>query len=144
MKHLNIQHQLDVKTGYATEHVVEVSTKTEVGEIQDLLGEEVLGEDYVFTALFFFNLCTAVSINSLIVDAFKPDDVVTVRKGVPPTPEEEKRSSVQKNIRNNSDYEIIVVAQTPKMKQPIFLKGAELAAVRFDPWAWTNKIELWR
>ena len=118
--------------------------ETEVGDIQDLLGEEVLGEDYQYEPLFFYNQCTDVSIESLIVDAFEPDDVVKVRVGVPPTPEEEKRSSELKNIINKSDYEIIVVAQTQKMKQPIFLKETEARAVRFNSWAWTNKIELWR
>ena len=135
---------LDVESGFPTEHVVEVSRKSEVGEIQDLLGQEVLGEEYEYIDLYFFNQCTEVSVTSLIVDAFGPEDVVKVRVGVPPTPEEEERSSGLKNIRNNSDAEIIVVAQTNKMKQPIFLKGKEIAAVRFDSWHWTNKIELWR
>ena len=116
----------------------------EVGEIQDLLGEEILGEDYEFMDLYFYNQCTEVSTTSLIVDAFEPDDVVKVRVGVPSTSEEEERSSGLKNIRNNSDSEIILVAQTRKMKQPIFLKGMEIGAVKFDSWHWTNKIELWR
>ena len=118
--------------------------KTKVGEIQDLLGEEVLGQEYEWIDLYFYNQCTEVSSDSLIVDAFEPGDVVKVRVGVPPPPEKEERSSGLKNIRNNTAADIIVVAQTRKMKQPIFLTGTETKAVQFDSWHWTNKIELWR
>ena len=118
--------------------------KTKVGEIQDLLGEEVLGQEYDWIDLYFYNQCSEVSSESLIVDAFEPGDVVKVRVGVPPPPEKEERSSGLKNIRNNTAADIIVVAQTLQMKQPIFLTGTETKAVQFDSWHWTNKIELWR
>ena len=139
-----IHNLLDVESGFPTERVVEVSVEAKVGEIQDLLGEEVLGEDYDCMDFYYYNQCTEVSLTSLIVDTFDPDDVVKVRVGVPPTPEKEGRSSGLKNIRNNTDYELIVVAQTHKMKQPIFLTGREAKKVKFDSWHWTNKIELWR
>ena len=98
----------------------------------------------MYLDLSFFNQCSEVDNESLVMDWFEPEDVVKVWIGVPPTPEGEKRAGGRKNIQNISSYEIILVAQTREMKLPVFLKGNEIWALQFDSWAWTNKIELWR
>ena len=81
----------------------------------------------------------------MIGEAFDPEDTVTVWAGAPPTPEEddEEERGEPKNMKNNSDYDLIVVAQT-KMGKPIFFEGNQLKAVKFDSWTWTKKIELYR
>jgi len=94
--------------------------------------------------LSFFNQSSEVDNESLVMDWFEPEDVVKVWIGVPPTPDREKRAGGRKNIRNLSGDEIILVAQTRKMKLPVFLKENEREALQFDSLAWTNKIELWR
>ena len=127
---------LDAETGSASEYVQEVSPSAKVEEIQNLLGQNA-------APLFFYNRCTSVDDQDLIGEAFDSEDAVTVWAGAPPTPEEEERSRVPKNIKNNSDYEIIVVAQTKK-GMPIFLRGNQVKAVKFDSWAWTKNIELYR
>ena len=105
-------------------------------EIQNALGQNNV-------PLFFYNRCTSVDDQDLIGEAFDSEDAVTVWAGAPPTPEEEERSRVPKNLKNNSDYEIIVVAHTNK-GLPIFLRGNQVKAVKFDFWAWTKIIELYR
>ena len=130
---------LDSKTGSASEYVKKISPKAKVEEIQDLLGQSDAN-------LFFYNRCTSVDDQDLIGEAFESEDPVTVWDGAPPIPDEgevEERSEQIKNIKNKSDYEIIVVAQTKKGR-PIFFSGNQHKAVKFDSWAWTKKIELYR
>ena len=105
-------------------------------EIQNALGQNDV-------PLFFYNRCTSVDDQDLIGEAFDSEDAVTVWAGAPPLPEEEERSRVPKNLKNNSDHEIIVVAHTNK-GLPIFLRGNQVKAVKFDFWAWTKIIELYR
>ena len=126
----------DAETGSSAEYVKEVSPKAKVEEIQNALGQNDV-------PLFFYNRCTSVDDQDLIGEAFDSEDAVTVWAGAPPTPEEEERSRVPKNLKNNSDYEIIVVAHTNK-GLPIFLRGNQVKAVKFDFWAWTKIIELYR
>ena len=133
-----------MNSGSPSVHVVEVTEETKVGEIQDLLGLEALGDDYMYLDLSFFNQCSEVDNKSLVVDWFEPEDVVKVWIGVPSTPDREKRAGGEKNIRNLSGDEIILVAQTRERKLPVFLKEYEIWALQFNSWAWTNKIEIWR
>ena len=110
-------------------------------EIADLLPEND-------APLFFYNRCSSVDDQDLIVEAFDSEDPVTVWAGAPPATEEDEEEDEEergdpKNIKNNSDYEIIVVAQTKK-GLPIFLRGNQVKAVKFDSWAWTKNIELYR
>ena len=100
--------------------------------------------------MFFYNRCASVDDQDFIGEAFDSEDAVTVWVGAPPTPEDEEEEEEEeeergelKNIKNNSDYEIIVVTQT-KQGRPIFFEGNQLKAVKFDSWAWTKKIELYR
>ena len=135
---------LDAETGSAAEYVQEVSPKAKVEEIQTVLGQN----DVPF---FFYNRCTSVDDQDLIGEAFDSEDAVTVWVGAPPTPEDEEEEEEEeeeergelKNIKNNSDYEIIVVTQT-KQGRPIFFEGNQLKAVKFDSWTWTKIIELYR
>ena len=129
---------LDSKTGLASECVKKISEKAKVEEIQDLLGQND-------AALFFYNRCTSVDDQDLIGEAFDSEDPVTVWVGAPPSLEEDdvEERSQPKNIKNKSDYEIVVVAQT-KNGRPIFFKENQLKAVKFDSWTWTKKIELYR
>ena len=129
---------LDSETGSASEYVQKISPKAKVEEIQDLLGQSDAN-------LFFYNRCTSVDEQDLIGEAFDSEDPVTVWVGAPPTPEEDEveERSQPKNIKNKSDYEIVVVAQT-KNGRPIFFKENQLKAVKFDSWTWTKKIELYR
>ena len=117
--------------------VKEISEKSKVEEIADLLPE-------TDATLFFYNRCASVDDQDLIGEAFDSNDPVTVWVGAPP--EEEVERSERKNltnIKNNSDFEIIMVAQTKK-GMPIFFEKNQLAAVKFDSWAWSNKIALYR
>ena len=127
---------LDSETGSASEYVKKISPKAKVEEIQDLLGQSDAN-------LFFYNRCTSVDDQNLIGEAFDSEDAVTVWRGAPPSPDEVERSKPIKNIKNKSDYEIIVVAQTKKGR-PIFFSGNQHKAVKFDSWAWSKKIELYR
>ena len=108
-------------------------------EIADLLPE-------TNETLYFFNRCHRVDEDELIVEAFDSKDPVTVRTG---SSEEEERARVQKNIQNNSDYDIVVVTRT-KDGWPIFLEGkdrpkCDLKAVNFDSFRdMSKKIELYR
>ena len=96
---------------------------------------------------FFYNCCTLLDCDEAIGEAFDSEDAVAVWLGAPPPPESEPRKFGQiekKNIRNNTDYKIVVVARTIKKGMPIFLKGNQLGAVKFDYLNWSQKIELYR
>ena len=112
--------------------------KAQVKELKNVLGKNE-------ATLFFKNRCTSVDDQDLVGEAFDSEDAVTVWVGAPQTPEEDEveERSQPKNIKNMSDYEIIVVAQT-KNGRPIFFKENQQLAVKFDSWAWTKKIELYR
>ena len=96
--------------------------------------------------LYFFNRCHPVDEDEPIVEAFDSKDPVTVWAGLP---EKVVKARVQKNIQNNSDYDIVVVART-KDGWPIFFEGkdrpkCDLKAVNFDSFRdMSKKIELYR
>ena len=93
--------------------------------------------------LFFKNRCASVDGQDLIGEAFDSEDPVTVWAGAPPTTEEKERGSLPKNIKNNSKYEIIVLART-KEGWPIIFEGNQLKAVKFDSLVWSKKIVIYR
>ena len=93
--------------------------------------------------LIFYNRCASVDDQELIVEAFNSEDPVTVWAGAPQTTEEKERGTLQKNIKNNSDYEIVVVART-KEGWPIFFEGKKMMAVKFDTLVWSKKIVIYR
>ena len=92
---------------------------------------------------FFKNRCASVDDQDLVGEAFDSEHPVTVWVGAPPTTEEKERGSLQKNIKNNSKYEIIVLART-KEGWPIIFEGKQLMAVRFDSLVWSKKIVIYR
>ena len=107
-------------------------------ELQDLLGQND-------ATLFFYNRCTSVDEEDLIGEAFDSEDTVTVWVGAPPDPEEddEEERNEPKKIKNNSDYEIILVAET-RSGNPVCFEGNKVTAVRFDSSTWSKNIELYR
>ena len=117
--------------------VKEISEKAKVEEIADLLPE-------TDATLFFYNRCASVDDQDLIGEAFNSEDPVTVWAGAPPTTEEKERGTLQKNIKNNSDYSEIVVLARTKEGWPIFFEEKQLNAVKFDPLVWSEKIVIYR
>ena len=129
---------LDAETGSASEYVKEVSTTAKVEEIQNVIGQNA-------APLFFYNRCTSVDVEDLIGEAFDSEDAVTVWVGAPREEEKRKFGKIEKkNIKNNSDYEIVVVVHTINKGMPIFIKGNQLKAFKFDWLNWSQKIELYR
>ena len=128
---------LDRKTGSTSEYIKEISPAAKVEEIAKLL------PDTDPTFCFYFNRCVSVDDQELISEAFSSEDTVTVWVGAPPASTETKRKKVKTNIQNNSDHEIVVVAWT-KEGWPIFFKGKQLKAVKFDFLFWSKKIVLYR
>ena len=115
-----------------------VSGTSKVEEIADLLPQ-------TDAPLFFYNCFTRVDGDDLIGEAFDSEDAVTVWLGAPPEEGPRKFGQIEKkNIRNNTDYKIVVVARTIKKGMLIFLNGNQLKAVRFDWLNWSQKIELYR
>lgn len=129
---------IDAETGSTSEYVKKVSTTAKVEEIHNLLGQND-------APLFIYNRFSSVNEEDLICEAFDSEDAVIVWVGAPREEEERKFGKIEKkNIKNNSDYEIVVVVHTIKKGMPIFLQGNQLKAFKFDWLNWSQKIELYR
>ena len=133
-----INYPLDAETGSVYEDLFEDSAGATVGEMQDLLE---IPKSLAGKPLFFYNRCTSVDDEDLIGEAYDSDDVMTVWAGALPGPEEEKKDEVSKDIKNDSDYEIIVVGRTQR-GWPIFFDGKERKSIKLSKA--TTSIQLYR
>ena len=133
---------IDAETGELSEHVIEVTAKAKVEEIQNLLEIPMSKEP-----LFFYNRCATVGHEDLIGEAYGSEDIVKVWtsnvEDANTTKTEEGKRAKPKNFINNSGYEIIVVART-KDGWPIFFDEKETTALKFASFVWTKKIVLYR
>merc|ERR550539_647167 len=102
---------IDSEKGELYEKLIEVSAKATVEEIQNLLEIPISKEP-----LFFYNRCATVEPEDLIGEAYGSEDPVIVRtsneEDANSRKTEEGKRAKPKYIKNNSDYEIIVVAWT--------------------------------
>jgi len=133
---------IDAETGSLYEYALEVSAGAKVEEIQDLLEIPISKEP-----LFFYNRCATVDPEDLIGEAYGSEDVVIVwtsnEEDANSQKTEEGKRAKPKEIKNETDHEIIVVART-KEGWPIFFDEKETNAVKFASLVWTKKIVLYR